>query len=164
MLGTGSCSVSEARQCFGYCPNDGALLVEEAHLDGSDGRFVGLADRGASCVDSFWPCGGRPDDAGDRFEGSVDHAGVPDRRDEGVADLDEVVRSWLGLVHSAEIVARRDESRLCPAGDPDGPSGYPVCCEGGRGAHHLTRDDLHEDPAYCAASRATGVVVPGLLY
>lgn len=143
---------------------DPVLLSEEAHLDAPDGRLVGLADHSASCVDSFWPCGGFPDDADDRLEGSVDHTGVPDRRDEGVADLDEVVPHWLGPVHSAEIVAHRDEARLCPAGDPDGPSGYPVCCEGGCGAHHLTRDDLHEDPAYCAASRATGVAVPGLLY
>ncbi len=143
---------------------DPVLLSEEARLDAPDGRLVGLADHGASCVDSFWPCGGFPDDADDRLEGSVDHAGVPDRRGAGVADLDELVRHWPGLVPLVEVAARLDEARLCPAGDPDGPSGYPVCCEGGRGAHHPTRDDLHEDPAYCAVSRATGVAVPGLPY
>ena len=116
---------------------DPVLLSEEAHLDASDGRLVGLADHRASCGDSCWPCGGFPDDVDDRLEGSVDHAGVPDPL---------------------------DEARLCPAGDLDGPSGYPVCCEGGRGAHYLTREDLHDDPAYCAASRATGVAVPGLPY
>ena len=143
---------------------DPVPLGEKACPDASDGRLVGLADHGAFSVDSCWPCGGFLDDADDRIEGSVDHAGVPDRCGAGVADLDEVVRHWPGLVSPVEVVARLDEARRCPAGDPDGPSGYPVCCEGGRGAHHLTRDDLHEDPAYLSVSRATGVVVPGILY
>ncbi len=143
---------------------DPVLLSEEAHLDASDGRLVGLADHGASCVDPFWSGGGLPDDVDDRPACLVDQGRDSGGRDAGVGDLDEVVRHWPGLVPSVEVVARPDEARLCPAGDPDGPSGYPVCCEGGRGAHHLTRDDLHEDPAYCAASRATGVAVPGLPY
>jgi hypothetical protein len=160
---------SPTGSCFGHiliymAIRDFVPLGEKAYLDASDGRLVGFLDHGASCVDSVWPCGGFLDDADDRLEGSVDHAGVPDRCDAGVADLDELVRHWPGPVPPVEVVALLDEARFCPAGDPDDPSGYPVCCGGGRGAHHPTCDDLHEDPAYFAVSRATGVEVPGLPY
>jgi putative transposase len=36
--------------------NDSAPFSEEALPDASDGRLVGLSNRGSSCVDSFWPC------------------------------------------------------------------------------------------------------------